>query len=181
MEPVFNLFFAVGFGILVALVANARGRNVAIWFFLGLFFSCFALIAILVLPDLKAEAMKDESNQRRIRRMREQLEQERMKNKSFRKHTLSRLDVHDQALGMDSKNAAPPELPSASEQEQAALGLPQPDWFLAAPGGDPEGPLDLSEIRRRIENGDVHERTLVWHESLKDWKTLEQTPLADFL
>jgi len=41
-----------GFGVVTALAANARGRSAIGWFFLGLIFSIFALLAVLVMKDL---------------------------------------------------------------------------------------------------------------------------------
>jgi hypothetical protein len=39
----------LGFAIVTALAASARGRSPIAWFFLGLLFAVFALIAVLVM------------------------------------------------------------------------------------------------------------------------------------
>lgn len=43
----------LGFAIVTAFAASSRGRSTGGWFVAGLFFSIFALLAVLVLPSLK--------------------------------------------------------------------------------------------------------------------------------
>jgi hypothetical protein len=47
---VFGLVWA-GFGVVTALAADARGRDPALWFLLGVVFGVFALAAVLVLEN----------------------------------------------------------------------------------------------------------------------------------
>jgi hypothetical protein len=44
---------AVGIAFLTALAAASRGRSSFGWFLLGLFFSLFALVAVLIMPTKK--------------------------------------------------------------------------------------------------------------------------------
>lgn len=50
----------LAFGVLCAFAAPGRGRSGAAWFFLGFLFGPFALIAILLMPNLKAEAAQEQ-------------------------------------------------------------------------------------------------------------------------
>lgn len=45
----FFIIYALLFGGVTALAANARGRSGGAWFFLGVLFGVFALIAVLVM------------------------------------------------------------------------------------------------------------------------------------
>ncbi len=47
----FLLWF--GIAVVTAIAAASRGRGPVAWFFLGLFFSIFALGAVLVMPSLR--------------------------------------------------------------------------------------------------------------------------------
>jgi hypothetical protein len=46
----------VAFGIVTALAANARGRSGLAWFFIGCVGGIFALVAVLVMENLKNKA-----------------------------------------------------------------------------------------------------------------------------
>ena len=50
------IYVWVAFAVVTALAAPSRGRSSWNWFLLGLLFGFFALIALLVLPSLKAAA-----------------------------------------------------------------------------------------------------------------------------
>lgn len=52
----------LGFAIVTAIAANSRGRGAGGWFFLGLIFGVFALIAVLVMPQVEASQTKDEGS-----------------------------------------------------------------------------------------------------------------------
>lgn len=43
------IFIWLAFAIVTAIAANARGRSPAAWFFIGLIFGIFGLIAVLVM------------------------------------------------------------------------------------------------------------------------------------
>lgn len=43
----------IGCGILCAVIAPGKGRSPAAWFFLGLIFSVFAVVAVIAMPNLK--------------------------------------------------------------------------------------------------------------------------------
>lgn len=47
----FFIFIWLAFAVVTALAANARGRSAVAWFFIGLIFGIFALVAVLVMKD----------------------------------------------------------------------------------------------------------------------------------
>jgi hypothetical protein len=47
------VFFGIVSGFCCAFIANAKGREGAAWFFLGLIFGLFALVVIAAVPSLK--------------------------------------------------------------------------------------------------------------------------------
>ena len=95
------------FGIVCALIANSKGRSAIAWFFIGFFFGLIGLIVLLVVGNLKDARQKEMEMENEQRRLREQLRQERIKNDQFRKHTQVRLDTHDDALGLETRNIQP--------------------------------------------------------------------------
>ncbi len=95
------------FGIICAAIANSKGRSVIAWFFIGFFFHILGLIIVLVVANLKDARQKEMEMEHEQRRLREQLRQERIKNDQFRKHTQVRLDTHDNALGLETRNIQP--------------------------------------------------------------------------
>ena len=66
------------FGTICAILAHGRGRSAVGWFFLGFFFGCFALVLLLVLPDLRLQEEKERALRRENRLLREQLRKDRM-------------------------------------------------------------------------------------------------------
>lgn len=94
-------------GVICAAIANSKGRSAIGWFFIGFFFGILGLIIVLVVGNLKDARQKEMEMQNEQRRLREQLRQERIKNDQFRKHTQVRLDTHDNALGLETRNIQP--------------------------------------------------------------------------
>src|SRR3546814_5765472 len=48
------LLLWIGFAVVTAIAASSRGRSGGVWFFLGLVFGVFGLIAVLVMPRVEA-------------------------------------------------------------------------------------------------------------------------------
>lgn len=128
-----QLIVMVVLGVITAAIASSKGRSVAGWFFVGFFAGCIGTIIILCMSNLKQERAYREQVESEQRRLREQLRQERMKTESFRQYSLSRLDSHDQILGVDTRSAAA--LPGAPLQQ----ALPADPW-----AGVPTTPLPPS-------------------------------------
>ncbi len=179
---VIQLVFWLLFGGITAAIANSRGRNPLGWFFIGLIGGCFGIVLVLVLPDLNVEKAKEAESEREKRRLREQLQQERMKNQAFRGHATNRLDQHDEALGLDTRAQVPhPELAPPVPPPALDQGLPAMNWFVAEAGQAAEGPLTLVELRQRVLEGRLSPQSLVWHADHGDWTQLKDSVLAGLL
>ena len=168
-EIVVNVGLGVIFGIICALVANGRGRSPIAWFFLGLVFSCFALILLLVLPDLNLLESHLQSQQLETRRLREQLAKERQVADQRHSQVERRLGAHDQALDLDTSepaqlpgNAAPPALPDHTQ------------WFYAR-GRERMGPVSTETIRHLLQAKAIDGGTLVWRDGMPDWAAARTT------
>lgn len=163
-----GLLLALLFGVVTALAAASRGRNPIGWFLLGVFFSCFALILLFVLPDLKVEQQRHDDHALETRRLREQLAKERMVADQRHQHVERRLGSHDQALGIDTRepppltNTAPPLLPDVA-------------WFYA-PARERLGPVSAATIRHLLQTRAIDGNTLVWCEGMQDWAAARSTP-----
>lgn len=168
-------------GAICAAIASNRGRSPLGWFFIGVVGGCIGLILVLVLPDLKKEEETKKREKRLRGKLQEELTQERMKNQAFRGHATNRLDAHDEHSGLDTRTAAGGVLPPPPIPEELEEGIPTAGWHIVLPGMESEGPLDLNEIRDRLMNEEVSEKTLVWHESLDDWVPAASSPLHIYL
>ena len=131
------------FGGICAAVANSKGRNAVAWFFIGMIFSCFAIVLLLCLPNLKEQKEKERRLEEENRRIREQVRQEQMKLETFRQVTDVRLNYHDKALGVSTAPtaASPLGIGGRSSVESGPPALPTADDPLClgidvARGGD---------------------------------------------
>ena len=98
------IFIWIISGIICAVIANNKGRNVIGWFFIGFFLSIIGIVIALVVSDLKEAKAKEEYMEIEQRRLREQLHQERIKSEKMRQYTQMRLDIHDRELQIDTRN-----------------------------------------------------------------------------
>lgn len=176
-----QLILWIVFGVACAAVANARGRNPLGWFFIGLIGGCFALAVLFVIPDIKKETAERERERQRRRRLEEELMQERSKNQAFRGHATDRLDRHDEVLGVETRTAAPglrapPPPPKAMDE-----GIPAQGWYRVNARQESEGPFTLAQMREALQGGAILRETLVWHESMSDWKPLHESLLTRLL
>lgn len=154
------------FGIICAIVAAGRGRSGVGWFFIGLILSCFGLILVLVLPDLKVQ----EERQRRVslenRRLREQLNKERHVSDQRQGHVERRLGAHDEALGLDTSK--PPELAHTATPAQLTDG---DQWFYAR-DGERQGPVTTETMRHLLQAEAIDGDSLVWSQGMDGWAPL---------
>lgn len=182
IQLVIRLVFAGG----LAAIASSKGRNAVGWFFLGFFFICIALLIILCLSNLKEEAAKWSANDIEQRRLREQLRQEQLKNESLRQHTVARLDIHDQELGIDSRTSAPglpmaqspfPSRPSllAPGADVPPPGLPATNWYIIE-NDEQMGPYGFALLCSRARQSSLNPYTLVWVEGMPEWQAANTVP-----
>lgn len=167
--PLFQILLMLVFGGICAAIASSRGRSGVGWFFIGFLFSCFALVVLLVLPDLK----KDEERHRRLenenRRLREQVAKNRQVADARHAGLERRLGAHDVALGVDTATPVgaiadePPPLPDA------------PAWFYAV-GNERQGPVRRETIRQLLLDRVISSATLVWRDGMTDWQRLDAVP-----
>ena len=123
------------FGIICAVIAPGRGRSALAWFFLGFFFSCLALIILLLLPNLNDIADQQRAADKELRRLREQVKKERQVADGRHEGNRSRIDAHDRALGMDTSGEEPEQVEDAPP---AHLPAPPPPPQPPPPTGDQE-------------------------------------------
>lgn len=157
------------FAIVCAVIAPGRGRSALAWFFLGLLFNCFALLFLVLLPNLRDDAAKAAHTDQELHRLREQIKKERFVADQRDEHTQGRLNVHDRALGIDTKATPPP----------PALGDAEPLYFFTT-GEKQLGPIPRSQLRRLCLDAEIADKTLVWCEGMTDWMPFHDVPeLAD--
>ena len=173
-EEIFWIAQGVGslvFGIICAVMAPKRGRSAVGWFFIGFIFGCFALIVLMLVPDLKAEAAKEQHYQEENRMLRELLKKERQVSDSRHRVHGDRLTAHDRALGVDT---APAELSVGAPAAQP--GLPPPlgnerQWYYAV-GGQQQGPVTGRQLRDLWLDQQVPDSALVWTDGMPDWRPI---------
>lgn len=50
------------------------------------------------------------------------------------------------------------------------------DWYYSIRDGESEGPITLSDLKRRILAKELRGDSLVWHESIKNWTQVDSIP-----
>ena len=172
MEPALvQLLISAAFGILCSAVASSRGRNPVGWFFLGFFFPCLAILLLFVLPDVKAQQRREELLRRENRKLRERVTKDRMV--ADRRHSSleRRLDVHDQTLGLDTRE--PDSIPHRSTRP-----LPIPfdfnaqQWYLEAGETESRGPFSMYDLRSQWRRGEIDGNTEIWTPDMDQWATI---------
>lgn len=190
-------------GVISACIASSKGRSAVGWFFGGFFLGIIGLIILACLSNLNDEKARRQSVDMEQRRLREQLRQEQLKVESLRRYSAARLDAHDQALGIDTRNQPqlltaddpnqlmlPVEDPAAALERLANPDQPQPlaataqpvpvrpidqtQWFYERAGG-PVGPVSSSEVQYLLSSRAIEPGTLVWCSNFSDWVPANQT------
>lgn len=165
-------------GVIIAIIAHHRGRNVYGWFFLGVFFFCLAFILILVLPDLREQNQREQRLLDENRRLKEQVRKDRMIADQRDLQVRRRLDAHDNALSMDTSNAV-----SNVQPRELAAEQPRPEpldpgacqwWYFEEEMR--HGPRSLNQLRTLWQQGVIHRSTRVWTMGMPDWATIEVLP-----
>jgi hypothetical protein len=111
-------------------IAASKGRSQVAWFFGGLFLGVTGIIIVAVISNLKQEKAYREQAESERRRLREQLRQERIKSESYRQYSMTRIDVHDRLLGVDTHAAALPGAAPMPALPSDASAAANPDRIL---------------------------------------------------
>jgi uncharacterized membrane protein YeaQ/YmgE (transglycosylase-associated protein family) len=146
----FILIFGVIWGVVAAAIANTKGRSVVGWFFAGFFIGLIGVIIIACLSNKKEEQQYRDHVAQENRRLREKLDQERLKSEALRQHVTGRLDLHDAQLGTDTR-AFRAALPGMTEG-QAKFPLPDElDSLFMDESPQPAG-LDFNVLPATVAN-----------------------------
>lgn len=185
-----QLIVGVICGIIAALIASYKGRNVVGWFFAGFLIGLIGVIIVACLSNLKAEKAKQASAESERRRLREQLRQEKHKSEAFRQHSMGRLDAHDRTLGVDTRSSQA--LPGGAVDEsilrqltgESDVPVPPPSpagvmWYYEI-GGQANGPVRDGEIRNLLTDGKISTNTLLWTEGFGEWTPLNRVKAFGF-
>lgn len=137
MEIGIHLVIGLICGGIAAAIASGKGRSVVGWFFGGFFLGLIGIIIVACLANLNEQRAYRRQVEQSNHRLREQLRQERMKGEAFRQHSMSRLDAHDHALGVDTRTLGPM---LGAEPRAAQLTGERPEDALGRLAGDTQEP-----------------------------------------
>ncbi|MCU0724174.1 MAG: DUF4339 domain-containing protein [Planctomycetes bacterium] len=190
-----NVIIAVVGGVVCAAVAASKGRNAVGWFFFGFLLPLPGIIVVLVVANLKTERARFEHAAAERRRLREELRLERMRNQQFRSLAQQRLDVHDRALGVDTRHLAPslgaagdpvrelgPSVAAATADPPLAqtgappVAPPPAIWHYATHDGVQRGPVPFEDLCLAWQSAEIDGGSLVWRAGWKDWHRVADVP-----
>lgn len=167
-------------GLACAAIANGKGRNPVGWFFIGFFFGLIGLIIACVVSNERERQRMHAGAAAERRRLREKLRQEQMKNETYRQHTQARLDVHDDAIGIDTRRPAALAAGAAQRADMLEGGPPatppppgRKEWHYDM-SGESRGPVSEAAIRKGLADGKIDGTTLVWREGMADWQAVSE-------
>jgi hypothetical protein len=164
--------------LVAALLAHGRGRNPVAWFLIAVFFNVFALLLLLLLPDLTVEAERERRRLAEQERLAEEFKAERGRVRTRLAEAEARLDTHDRLAGVDTHPAPLAPGRAAALPSAGVPPLPNssaPRWYFEYEG-EPRGPEALSSLRLRLTRGEIGPETLVWREGLDDWTPAGSQP-----
>jgi uncharacterized membrane protein len=151
-ELAINLLVGLVFGGICAAIASGRGRSAVGWFFIGTIFSCFALIVLLVISDLKVEAEKTDRLRRENKRLKERIDKDRQVADQRHENIGNRLDVHDKGLGIDTslRDSASGLLPAGEPTDEGDPQEESDQWYYRQNHGAsrPFGPITFEKLKR---------------------------------
>ena len=134
------LIFWITMGFTTAYIAKQRNRNTTGWFFIGLFFSLFGLLLLLVLPS-KTPQTTDKENV---------------------KVPDIKAAYNEAAALSDDSMYREPSLPRISRD-------PTIDWYYVDSKSKISGPHKLPKLRKALIEGKHDSSTYIWCEEFLDW------------
>jgi hypothetical protein len=187
------LIIALVFATICAFVAHSRGRSAGGWFCIGFFFGLFALIVLMVIPNLQEQEARERQLREQNRLLKEQVRINRMNADQHLGQHARRLAVHDRALGVDTSEpgqltdgdpgdgsgappaaALPPPLPPPTPPETRDAVIAA-RWRYAF-AQEARGPVSFASLKGLFHTGDVTAATLVWTEGMAEWRAVQQLP-----
>ncbi len=160
MQTYLNILILTLIGGVTAFLARERGRDPIFWFFIGILFSVFGLITLLVMPDLSKEANKEDKD---------------LKDMTTNKQ---------ENLLPKNSPATPLPLPPASPLEKPPFPTPlsEDQWFYMDYHWEMSGPWTLTEFAEHWRRGEMPAETMVWNPNLEQWTAIAQLKeLQDYL
>ncbi len=134
------LIFWITMGFTTAYIAKQRNRNTTGWFFIGLFFSLFGLLLLLILPSKAIQPSEKED----------------VKVPNIKA-------AHNEAAALsDDSMYREPIMPRISRD-------PTIDWYYVDSKSKISGPLKLSHLRKALIEGNHDSSTYIWCEEFLDW------------
>jgi GYF domain 2 len=162
---------------LIAWLASTKGRNPVGWFLLGAFFNVFALVLVLLLPDLQQEGQQVRRTKQGHERLREEFKNHRQRTELELAEAHVRLDAHDRLAQVNTR-IAPLQQAEVGQRTLSAGPTPplpaaaQPRWYYEYQGLA-QGPESDSALKLRFLRGELLPATLVWRDGLADWVRAE--------
>ena len=149
------VLFWIACGALSAYLAKQRNRNPIIWFSMGLLFSLFGLLCLLLLPSKKAPSQPVIV----------------AKNASPPdiKH------IHNEAAAFsDGPPFQPPQTLRISRDTTM-------DWYFIDHNSNVVGPTKLADLRKALLSQKLDNQTYIWCEEFPDWTQIKNLQNGAFL
>jgi len=182
-ELVIRLIIMVVFGAITAAIADSKGRSAVGWFFVGFLFPCIGLIIAIAMSNLKEQEAQRQQMMDEQRRLREQLRQERIKSGAIHTGMDKRIDLHDEALGMNTRQIGPTETELAQLGSSDVAESISPDLasfkeckWLVKLGRHSGGHLSFDRLNQVYRMGDVDENTFVRWTGMQEWFRIIEIP-----
>jgi hypothetical protein len=157
------------FAAICALLAASKGRSALAWGLGGFFLQCFGLLFVLLVSDTAETHAIEETGRRQNRRVNERIKKESSKLASLKSEMRGRLDAHDLAIGLDTRNIKRP----LQRAVATAPPLANHSWYYEE-DGQTAGPVSQRSLLALADSGLVLPATFVWREGMDDWQQLAE-------
>jgi hypothetical protein len=161
-------------GAISAAIASSKGRSAVGWFFGGVFLGLIGIIIIACLSNLNEERNRRNYVDWQQRRTQEQIYQEQVKNQAFQQYTASRLDQHDEQLGLNTRPANQNLTYGDGGNQNYLPGQGQANtqasaWHVIDSNNERLGPLSVQQITSLINEQRLTRSSLTWSQLKNAW------------
>ncbi len=139
------LLFWTTIGCITAYIAKQRNRNPIAWFFIGVFFSLFGLLLLLVLPTKSPQKLEGEN-----------------------------VKVPDVKAALNDAAALSDDSMYSQPAVQRVSRDPTLDWYYIDKKSKIAGPCKLAELRKQLIQGKFDQTTYIWCEEYLDWVQIHE-------